>query len=94
MYLTQLTMLSLLVASQTTGLWEAAVKAGHIPKVPPQRAKKLATTKLAESLVAGTAASSSHSPRMSFGFAGREVDMGATWAGRAYRQSLQRSVVH
>ena len=47
------------------GLWEAAIKAGHIPKVPPQRAKKLATAKLAESLAAGTAAASSHSPRVS-----------------------------
>ena len=58
------------------GLWEAAVKAGHIPKVPAQRAKKLATARLAESLVANAAgAASSNSPQMplSFGFSGREV---------------------
>ena len=68
------------LVSHYKGLWEAAVKAGHIPKVAPQRAKKLATAKLAESLVAGAAASSSssHSPHMSFGFAGREVGMELT----------------
>ena len=65
-------------------LWEQGVQAGHIPRVPAQRARKQATARLAESMTSttstsgaagfsGLTASSSSSTPNAFGFAGRET---------------------